>query len=188
MLGCIYCFTMKRPVTRTYLEMRSPAMLRPATKRTEGFRVERVSEPCPELNRFFYTAIGGDWYWIDKLPWNYAQWSAYVNRTALQTWIGYLAGNPVGYFELLHEGDEVEIAYFGLLPQFTGRGLGGLMLTAAIEQAWALKPARVLVDTCTLDGPAALQNYQARGFRIYHTETDERDLPDAPPGPWPHAR
>ncbi len=26
---------------------------------------------CPELNRFFYKAIGGDWYWIDRLPWTY---------------------------------------------------------------------------------------------------------------------
>jgi GNAT superfamily N-acetyltransferase len=179
---------MKRLVTRWFLEMRSPALLRPATKRIEDFRIERVSEHCPELNRFFYTAVGGDWYWIDKLPWNYAQWRAYVGRPELQTWIGCLAGNPVGYFELLQKGDDVEIAYFGLLLQFTGRGLGGALLTFAIEQAWTLKPARVIVDTCTLDGPAALQNYQARGFTIYDTETDERDLPDAPPGPWPHAR
>lgn len=179
---------MKQSVTRTYLEMRSPDALRPATKHVEGFRVERVSEPCPELNRFFYTAVGGDWYWIDKLRWDYARWAAYVSRPEFQTWIAYLAGNPTGYFELLREGDDVEIAYFGLLPQFTGRGLGGVMLTAAIEQAWALKPARVIVDTCTLDGPAALQNYLARGFTAYDAETDERDLPDAPPGPWPNAR
>jgi GNAT superfamily N-acetyltransferase len=179
---------MKQTVTRTYLEMRSPAALRPSKKHIDGFRVERVSEPSPELNRFFYTAIGGDWYWIDKLPWTYAQWAAYVNCPEFQTWIGYLAGNPIGYFELLQEEVDVEIAYFGLLPQFVGRGLGGLMLTAAIEKAWALQPARVIVDTCTLDGPAALQNYLARGFQLYHEETTERDLPDTPPGPWLHAR
>jgi GNAT superfamily N-acetyltransferase len=179
---------MKQIVTRWYLEMRSPATLRPSTKRIAGFRVERVPEPCPELNRFFYTAVGGDWYWTDKLPWTHAQWAAYVSRPEFQTWVAYLAGNPIGYFELLQDGSDVEIAYFGLLPQFTGRGLGGLMLTAAVAQAWALGPAQVTVDTCTLDGPAALQNYQTRGFVVYDTETIELDLPDAPPGPWPHAR
>lgn len=179
---------MRQTVTRWYLEMRLPAEFRRATKSVAGFRIERLSEPCPEINRFFYTAVGGDWYWIDKLNWNYAQWQAYVSRPEFQTWIGYLAGNPIGYFELLQEGDAVEIAYFGLLPQFVGRGLGGLMLTAAIEQAWAMGPARVIVDTCSLDGPAALQNYQARGFTVYDTETDARDLPDTPPGPWPNAR
>lgn len=179
---------MKLPVTRHYLEMRSPALFRPATKKVDGVRIERVSEPCPELNRFFYTAIGGDWYWIDKLNWNYTQWQAYVSRPEFQTWVGYLAGSPIGYFELLQAGDDVEIAYFGLLPQFTGRGLGGWMLTAAIEHAWALGPARVILDTCSLDGPVALQNYLARGFTVYRTETTERDLPDTPPGPWPNAR
>lgn len=179
---------MKHTVTRWYLEMRSPAAFRPAAKKIEGFRIERVMEPCPEINRFFYTAVGGDWYWIDKLNWNYAQWSAYVNRPGFHTWLAYLAGNPVGYFELLQEAGEVEIVYFGLLPQFVGRGLGGALLTAAIEQAWVMQPTRVLVDTCTLDGPAALQNYQARGFTVYDVETDERDLPDVPPGPWPNAR
>ena len=179
---------MKLSVTRYYLEMRSPAMLRPSTKLINGFRIERVSEPCPELNRFFYTAVGGDWYWVDKLHWTYAQWAAYVNRPELQTWLAHLCGNPIGYFELLHEGNDVEIAYFGLLPQFTGRGLGGLMLASAIAQAWALQPAHVLVDTCTLDGPAALQNYLARGFQICREETTERDLPEIPPGSWPNAR
>ena len=179
---------MKQSVIRYYLEMRSPAALRPASKQVDGYRVERVSEPCPELNRFFYTAVGGDWYWVDKLHWIYAQWAAYVSRPEFQTWLAYLGGNPIGYFELLEEESEVEIAYFGLLPQFTGRGLGGLMLASAIEQAWALQPARVLVDTCTLDGPAALQNYLARGFQICREETTERELPDAPPGTLPNAR
>ena len=115
---------MKQTVTTYSLEMYSPAALRPATRQVEGFRVERVSEPCPELNRFFYTAVGGDWYWVDRLAWAYAEWAAYVNRVELHTWIGHLAGNPIGYFELEQQGSDVEIASFGLLPQFIGRRFG----------------------------------------------------------------
>ena len=69
----------------------------------------------------------------------------------------------------------VEIAYFGLLPEFIGRGLGGALLTSAIEEAWRTSSSvsRVWVHTCTLDHPGALGNYQARGMVIYKQETTE---------------
>ena len=88
---------------------------------------------------------------------------------------------PAGYFELEKQRDTrntqeagvststdaVELVYFGVLPPFIGRGVGGALLTEAIRRAWALGPQRVWVHTCTLDHPAALPNYQKRGFRIY---------------------
>jgi GNAT superfamily N-acetyltransferase len=74
-----------------------------------------------------------------------------------------------------HSNDEVEIAYFGLLLKFIGRGLGGALLTSAIENAWAWSPtpSRVWVHTCNRDHPSALANYQARGFKIYKTVTGD---------------
>ena len=73
-----------------------------------------------------------------------------------------------------HSDDEIEIAYFGLLPEFIGRGLGGALLTSAIDNAWAWSPApsRVWVHTCNRDHPSALANYQARGFKIYKVTSD----------------
>jgi GNAT superfamily N-acetyltransferase len=77
-----------------------------------------------------------------------------------------------------HSDDKVEIAYFGLLPEFIGRGLGGAMLTSAIENAWAWSPtpSRIWVHTCNRDHPGALANYQARGFKIYKTVTADSPL------------
>ena len=60
-----------------------------------------------------------------------------------------------GYYELRSESEpdppsprlrrdrqgEVEIAYFGLLPEFIDRGLGGALLTSAIEEAWEMSPS-----------------------------------------------
>jgi GNAT superfamily N-acetyltransferase len=179
---------MNRAITTYYLEMHSPANLRPSIARDATFRVERVIEACPELNRFFYTAVGGSWYWMGRLAWTYQQWLGYLDRPELETWVGYCAGAPAGYFELEQQAESaVELAYFGLLPQFIGRGIGGALLTAAVQRAWQLQPDRVWVHTCTLDGPAALQNYQARGFQLYHQEDQTVELPDAPPGPWPGA-
>lgn len=183
---------MRREIEIWSLEMTSPADLRPSPARAAGFRVEQARIPTPELNRFFYTAVGGDWYWIDRLGWTREQWLAWLDRPELETWIGYLDGTPAGYFELERQPQgetmSVEIAYFGLLPGFTGRGIGGALLTAAVERAWALGAARVWLHTCSLDAPAALENYRKRGFRRFRTETAEKDFPDAPPGPWPGAR
>jgi GNAT superfamily N-acetyltransferase len=174
-----------RTVRTWYLEMRERSWLRPAAVTGERLAVARAEVPCPELSRFLYTAVGGDWYWTDRLGWTYARWLAYLDRPELETWVGYVAGTPAGYFELQHHaGGDVEIAAFGLLPRFVGRGLGGRLLTAAAERAWDAGATRIWVTTCSLDSPPALANYQARGFRIFTTEIDEQPLPAAIPGPW----
>jgi GNAT superfamily N-acetyltransferase len=179
---------MRTAVTTYHLEMTDLAALRPARTTGIDLEIKQARVPCPELNRFFYTAVGGDWFWIDRLSWNYERWQAYLGRPELETWIGYHAGTPAGYFELEAQlGSNVEIVYFGILPQFVGKGLGGAMLTAAVQRAWQMGPTRVWVHTCTLDHPSALGNYLARGFRIFKQELADEDLPEQSPGPWPGA-
>jgi GNAT superfamily N-acetyltransferase len=176
-------------VTTWSLEMRSPADLRPAPRPDLDLRLTRAELASPEFARFLYTAVGGDWYWLDRLGWTYAQWEERLSRPGLETWAAYVCGTPAGYFELdPQEAGSVEIAYFGLLPGFIGKGLGGWLLTQAIERAWAMGAERVWVHTCSLDGPSALANYQARGMTVFKRETAGQDLPGAPPGPWPGAR
>jgi len=68
------------------------------------------------------------------------------------------------------EGGSVEIAYFGLLPEFVGRGLGGHLLSVAVERAFESGARRVWLHTCTRDNPAALPNYLKRGFLPFRTE------------------
>jgi GNAT superfamily N-acetyltransferase len=88
---------------------------------------------------------------------------------------------PAGYFELRKcEDGSTEIAYFGLLPAFLGRGLGKHLLTAATEQAWAEGANRVWLHTCTLDDPAALPNYLKRGFKPCKTEKYEVETKSVP--------
>jgi GNAT superfamily N-acetyltransferase len=94
----------------------------------------------------------------------------------LRTFVAYYDNSLAGYYELRRDDEGgVEIAYFGLLPEFIGRGLGGALLTSAIEEAWQMLSlvSRVWVHTCNLDHPAALANYQARGMAIYKQETTE---------------
>jgi len=169
---------MKTKITIYYLEMLSPDDLRPSTKIVEDLEIKQVKIPCPEYNRFLYSAVGRVWNWFEKLSWTEKQWQEHVNQPGLETWVGYVSGTPAGYFELdKQSNNNVEILYFGLLPEFIGRGLGGHLLTAAVRRAWATGAKRVWVHTCSLDHPAALANYKARGFSLYKQETEFKELP-----------
>ncbi len=171
------------------LEQRSPADVVPARPPRVPADLVEVETAVPELNRFLYTAVGGDWYWVDRLPWTYAQWQAWVDRPEHRTLLAQVGGAPAGYAELDGQPQgAVEVAYFGLLPQFTGLGLGGWLLEQALREAWATPgAARVWVHTCSLDGPAALANYRARGLTVVDETVEYRDLNSSTPGPWPGA-
>jgi ribosomal protein S18 acetylase RimI-like enzyme len=158
-----------RAVTITFLEMRDPSWLVPASG-GPPYELRRVGEACPALNRFFYREVGRDWRWVDRLDWSDDDWRRWVDRDDLATWIAWSEGNPLGYVELERAGGDVEITYFGLLPQFIGRGYGGPFLCDVVREAWRGEPSRVWLHTCTLDHPAALANYQRRGFRVYREE------------------
>lgn len=176
---------MTRKETVYYLEMSQPGDLRPARTPALPFEVKQAEAPCPELNHFFYRAIGGEWYWVDRLPWTRQQWLAYVRAPHFETWIAYLSGTPAGIIELDGApGSRIDIALLGLLPQFTGHGLGGTLVTLAVRRAWAKGASAVWLHTSSFDHPHALANYQARGFRITREETHWKELPDQPPRFW----
>ena len=179
-----------REVTVWTLEQTAPADLVPARAPDLPVELVRVGRPAPELSRFLYTAVGGDWYWVDRLGWTYAQWSDWVSGPGRVTFLAQVEGAPAGYGELDPAPDgDVEVAYFGLLPAFIGQGLGGWLLAEVTARAWAVPGARrVWVHTCSLDGPAALTNYQRRGFRVCGTHVELRDVSGPSPGPWPGAR
>ena len=67
-------------VTTYYLEMTDPSALRPKRVVHHGLEIKEAHMPSPAFNRFLYTAVGGDWYWIDRLPWTYQQWHDWVAR------------------------------------------------------------------------------------------------------------
>ena len=164
------------PLITTYLEMRTPDQLSP--KRADArFQVREETERDWHFNRDLYFRVGEEWDWVDKRPWTDDQWKEYAAAPELRTFAGYYDGVLAGYYELRQDAEcGTEIAYFGLLPEFIGRGLGGALLTSAIEEAWsprgAIAPVRVWVHTCNRDHPLALANYQARGMRVYRVERE----------------
>ena len=172
-------------ITIRYLELTSPADLRPKRSAKTGVQFARVPRPMPELNRFFYTTVGGSYKWFERRSWTLAQWQAYLGRSDVDTWVLSLDGVPSGFVEYnRHENGDDEIKYFGLLPSFVGHGLGAHLLTEAVERAWGMGASRVILDTCSTDHPRALPNYLARGFREYKVEMKRKDIPDQALSPW----
>ena len=167
---------MKQDVTITYLEMLEPAWLKPKECPEPVLDVVECDGREPELFKSLYQTVGAVWQWTERLSWSDEQWADYAACETMRTWVAYQGKQIAGYFELVKDGGDVEIKYFGLTGDFIGKGCGGYLLTEAIRCAWDWDPSRVWLHTCTLDHDNAIANYKARGMRVYKEETVEKDV------------
>lgn len=152
-------------VTRTFLEMRDPRQLKRKELPAGDARFVRC-RPCPVAHyRVLYQRVGEKWHWKDRSALPDESLAAILANPDVHVWELRVGDELAGYFELEKKpGAAVEIVYFGLTPEFIGKGYGGAMLTRAVDEAWALGAENVWLHTCTLDSPHALPNYEARGF------------------------
>ena len=160
-------------IVKNYLEIKSLNELVQKKKPNSEYFVEKVSINDFQLNKFFYKQIGQNHHWIDRLVWDDKKWINYVSNPNVFTFVLKNNENIAGFFELIYHKNkfEIEIAYFGLLKDFMDKKLGGYMLTEAIKISFSYKVKRVWVHTCSLDHKNALNNYLARGMKIYNIET-----------------
>jgi len=160
-------------VKRNYLEINSIQDLIEAAKPTVNYSLNLLEPTNFQLNKFFYKNIGKKHKWIDRLVWTETQWIDYVSNEKVETYIFKYKDDLVGFFELISHSDkkEVEIAYFGLLEEFQNKKLGSYLLSEAIKKSFKESIDRVWVHTCSLDHKNALNNYIARGMKIFKTET-----------------
>lgn len=178
----------------TYLEMLAPPT-RPSAPPPPKLRLAllRAEKPTVSFSRYLYDAVGRRWWWYERKQWSDERLAALVQHERYETYVLYLAGTPAGYFELDRiDPAIVELAYFGLMPEFIGLGAGPYLLDQAIRIAWAGPPVprRFWVNTCDLDHPKALSVYQRAGFVPYDRQVkvfdDPRALGLVDPGPPPN--
>lgn len=162
----------------TYLEMKErptdPGPPAPAKR----IALMRAENPSVAFYRFLYDTVGGNWIWYERRLMNDDELASIIHDKNVEIYVLYVSGTPAGYAELdLRKMPDVELAYFGMMPGFTGQGLGRYLLRWAIDQAWSRQPDRLWLHTCNFDDPRALGMYQRAGFAPYHQETELIDDP-----------
>ena len=160
-------------VERNYLEINSLEDLKYSAKPNENCNLHLVEPPDFQINKFFYKHIGKDHRWSDRLEWNDKKWIKYVENNNVKTYVLQDKEELIGYSEQIFHFEEknCEIAYFGILQEYYGKKYGGFLLSQAIKNAFVNEIDRVWLHTCSLDHKFALKNYQARGMKIFKSET-----------------
>ena len=164
---------MTQEVQRNYLQINSIQDLNEVVDCPEDYSLNLLEPINFQLNKFFYKNIGKKHKWIDRLIWTENQWIDYISSENVKTYVFKYKDDLAGFFELIFhtEKKEVEIAYFGLLEEFQNKKLGSYLLSQAIKKSFEENINRVWVHTCSLDHKHALNNYIARGMKIFKTET-----------------
>lgn len=173
--------------TITWLEMTDrPAYPRPPAPTGQPAALLRANTPPTWFFLGLYRAVGSDYAWEDMLSEpedDLRDWLA-DPKTAIYTLMR--DGWPHGFFMLDHSDDDTtcNLAYFGLVPQAVGSGLGRFLLHSAVHTAWDVPGVeRLTVNTCTLDHPRALAMYQQAGFapirRSEHKRVLKFPIPEA---------
>ena len=159
------------PVHRWYLRIDDAGQIvERSVKPRPDCRFEQADPISVDDYRMLYHTAGENWLWADRRRMSDEDLAVILSHRDNQVHVLYEGNEKAGFYELcLRDEAYTEIKYFALLPQFTGRGLGRFMISHALANA-ASRGLPVHIDTCTLDHPAALENYLKSGFEIYHEE------------------
>jgi GNAT superfamily N-acetyltransferase len=166
------------PMTVTFLEMHSrPAALPPPQPKSK-IAILRAENPSVHFYRYLYDTIGEPYYWVDRRKLSDEALGEIIRNPQVELYVLYADGNPAGMAEIeFRDAAAGQLAYFGLMPDFVGRGLGYFFIHHAVSLAWSKPISSLLINTCTLDHPRALPLYQRVGFVPYSREERYIELP-----------
>jgi GNAT superfamily N-acetyltransferase len=156
----------------TYLEMRAAASTPPVLSDPRWILRRHVA---PDVNWYkkLFRAVGEEWLWFSRLQMPDEELRAIIHDDAVDVFALEVDGIEKGILELDRRGEgEIEIAFLGVTPDLIGQGAGRFLLARAIEIAWSHRPRRVMLHTCTLDHPRALEFYRRAGFVPYKREVE----------------
>lgn len=161
----------------THLETRTRPALRPL--KPVPLRLKRWKAPSVDKYRMLYRRVGEPWLWFSRLVMSDDALGAIIHDPLVEiSAVVDPQGIEVGMLELdLRVAGACEIAFFGLIPAVTGKGLGGWLMEQALAMAWRGGIDRVWLHTCTLDDPRALGFYMAQGFVPTGREIEVLDDP-----------
>jgi GNAT superfamily N-acetyltransferase len=134
-------------------------------------RIEQLTAPSIPHYRWLFNTVGRPWNWFSRNRMTDLELAKIIHDSRVEVLHLWEGDRLSGFAELDRRVEgEVELKFFGLFPEFTGRGLGRRFLTEVLDRAWSTSPHRVWLHTCSDDHPAAMQLYQSMGFRIFDQE------------------
>lgn len=161
----------------TSLEMRAPPVV-PEVAAPPEVSLVHVREPDPDRYLALFRAIGTPWLWFSRLKLSRDELVAILRDPAVEVRTVRHGDREIGLVELdFRTLPDVELSFFGLVPEWTGRGLGRWMMAHAIGRAFAGGAKRFWVHTCTLDHPGALAFYMRAGFVPFARAVEIADDP-----------
>jgi len=164
--------------TITHLAMTARPVRPPLPMPQAKLALMRVEECTASFYRYLYNTVGEPWVWYVRRLWSDERLRLWLARPEIEVSVLYVAGVPAGFFEIERPASgETELCYFGLVPDFIGRGIGAWFLHQAVESAWRPPTARLIVHTSTFDHPRALALYRRAGFRVSHRQKADFDDP-----------
>ncbi len=132
----------------------------------DGFALVRVPVPGLAWYRTLFSRVGAEWLWESRLAMPDAVLREILVTPGVEVYALTDDGTDIGLLELDFRAEGLcNLAYFGIVAGRTGQGAGRWMMARALALAWRENVARVRVNTCTLDHPAALAFYIRAGFR-----------------------
>ena len=163
----------------TYLEQTQrpnyAAQARPSGK----LAILRTENPPVHFYRYIYQQVGDPHNWVSRTVMSDEKLVEIIHDPNVYIYVLYVGGVPAGLAEIDARNRKiVELKFFGLVPDYTGHGLGRYFLAQAVDLAWSLAPQRVILETCTLDHPAALPLYQKFGFTVFDQRKGQVELLD----------
>ncbi|HNR33006.1 MAG TPA: GNAT family N-acetyltransferase [Candidatus Hydrogenedentes bacterium] len=166
-------------LTTWFLDMHAPPSRPSPPRKPDGLEMVRVYETPIHFYRYLYNKISEPWVWWERKRQTDDEIRAELHDPAFEFFVPYLRGAPIGMVELnCRNPEETQLNYFGIIPEYCGRGYGGYALAWSVDHVWARKPRprRYWVHTCSQDSPAALPCYQKAGFVLYDTVAER--IPD----------
>ncbi len=154
----------------TYLAMDRPPSGEPLPRPKGDLAIVRANPPTVSFYRYLYAAVGERWLWHEQRRKPDRELERVITSPDVEVWVLHASGTPAGYAQIdrgqidREKAGAADVAYFGLVPEFIGRGFGPWFLDWTIRRAWAGATKKVTVNTCTFDHPKALPLYLSMGF------------------------
>lgn len=156
----------KLEVTITYMERFGDEPV-PSSEVPLSMVLRHEEHASWELYRDFYYGVGYANFWWERRLWTEEQWFVLQNDSSVELFCLYENEKPAGYFELNFAKlpESAELSFFGLYPNYIGKGIGKMLLVQALLRLQSRSPKMMLVNTCDLDHPSAKPLYESFGFR-----------------------